>query len=356
MFHFCRHLSPLTNKTRAKSLNKETIRNDMRKFVINAQVKAMVSLLETISNIVYMIIVWLTVRTSFGTLLLPMTVYLVLLPYASLMNTSHNKERVIKNGWKSVFRNLLGRKSNTAILQTDKNLTNNDRLQKGFIESNSSPLDHCASQIFTTVSSDNVTDKNKVIDLSKHALLGDEPSTSSRQKAEKKVSPHLSETSSISTLQENKYEENVIQTLILKMIENINEEEIYIEHFKKLVTHKYRDKNECMSSAFPSEENMLPNFVSDDELFYKNINTRCKEKHSIPTTSESSKKRHSGILINVKELDELRNQRKRFLGNKDGRIKMRCDLLVQLVDYEEHAETYDSLLEKLIDIEESFVR
>ena len=60
--------------------------------------------------------------------------------------------------------------------------------------------------------------------------------------------------------------------------------------------------------------------------------------------------------MNVKELDKLRNQKIDFLGNKNDRIKMRGDLLVQLVNCDEQDEIYDCLLEKLMDIEENFVR
>ena len=352
-FYFCRNLSPLTNKTRAKSVNEETLRNDMRTLLINAQVKAMIALLETVSNIVSIIMLWFTVRASFGTLLQLMTLYLVVLPYASLMNTSDNKERVITNGWKSVFRNLLWRKSNTAILHTDENLTNNDMLQQGFIKSKNSPLGHCVSKNVSIISSDNVIDQTKVIHSFKHDLLGDKPSTSNRQKAKKKTIPYLSDTSSINTQYKNKNEENVTQTLILKMIENINEEEIYIEHFKDLVTHKYRGKNKCIPSTFPLDVNMLPNFVSNSELFYEN--SKYEGNHSKQPTSDLNKRINSGILMNVKEIDELPNQKINFAGNKDDRIKKRDDLLKQLVNYDEQAEIYDSLVEKLIDIEESFV-
>ena len=43
------------------------------------------------------------------------------------------------------------------------------------------------------------------------------------------------------------------------------------------------------------------------------------------------------------------------MGNKDDRIKKRDNLLGKLVNYDEQAEIYDSVVEKLIDIEESFV-
>ena len=342
----------MTNKTRANCLSEETNRNDMRKMLINAEIKAMISFLETISNILYVIMVWLTVRTSFGTLLQIMALYLVVLPYASLMNTSHNKDRIIKNGWKSVFKNLLGGKKNNAILQRDNKLTTNGRMQQKYIKSRNDPVDHCIPQSFTTNSSDNVTDQNKVISLSKHDWLGDEPSTSNKQKAEKKASLHSSDSSSISTQHSNKDEESVTQTLILNMVENIYEEGIYIKYFKDMVTHKYGGKNEYKDFAFSLEVNTLPNCVLGDYLAYKNTKGKGKHIKKRPTVES----RHSEVVMNVKELDELPNQQIKFLGNKDDRVKTRGNLLHQLVNCDEHDEMYDSLLDKLINLEESFVR
>ena len=82
----------------------------MRRVLVNAQIKAMVSLIESLMNIGYVIIVAFTVRTSFGTLVIMVSLYMVVLPYSFLMNTSHNKNRIIEHGWKNVFNNILGRK------------------------------------------------------------------------------------------------------------------------------------------------------------------------------------------------------------------------------------------------------
>ena len=78
----------------------------MKKVRVNAEVKAMVSLIEAFINITYLVVIKFTVRTSFGTLMIQTSMYLIILPYFSLMNTSYNKDRIIENGWKTLFKNL----------------------------------------------------------------------------------------------------------------------------------------------------------------------------------------------------------------------------------------------------------
>ena len=86
---------------------------NQRKILVNAQVKAMISLLELSSNIGYVIIISFTIKTSFATLVHFMFLYMVLLPYAFLMNTSHNKNRIVEYGWRNVFSNLIMKINNS---------------------------------------------------------------------------------------------------------------------------------------------------------------------------------------------------------------------------------------------------
>ena len=79
-----------------------------KKIVVNAQVTFMISILEMISyNFTCL------VALVFGSISLPgiingMLIYMILLPRAFLMNTSHNKRRIIERGWKNCLRNTLG--------------------------------------------------------------------------------------------------------------------------------------------------------------------------------------------------------------------------------------------------------
>ena len=105
-----RKISPANSRVAEKSLSKDANRINARRILINAQVTAVTCFLEISSNLLYQIIVKLAVKTSFATLLQFLIIYFIILPYAFLMNTSHNKNRVIEHGWKNVFKNIIGYK------------------------------------------------------------------------------------------------------------------------------------------------------------------------------------------------------------------------------------------------------
>ena len=78
-----------------------------RKILINSQITATISILETSTNIAFIILLWYFRGTTYFSLLLPLTVYVVILPFAFLSNTSDNKNRIVEEGWKYVFKNML---------------------------------------------------------------------------------------------------------------------------------------------------------------------------------------------------------------------------------------------------------
>ena len=84
---------------------------NLRKLRVNAQVTAMTSLIEVLGNVMVIIIVVIT--KGYGTITMAIF-YSIVVPYALLMNTSHNKLRVIKYGWKNVIKNIFGM-SNTSV-------------------------------------------------------------------------------------------------------------------------------------------------------------------------------------------------------------------------------------------------
>ena len=75
---------------------------------VNAQVTFMISLVEMIGSFLTMMVVVIFKTTTFPVIISIMITYLILLPCAFLMNTSHNKLRVIEHGWRNVLRNTLG--------------------------------------------------------------------------------------------------------------------------------------------------------------------------------------------------------------------------------------------------------
>ena len=80
----------------------------MKKIMVNAQVTSIISFLELSTTVLHTVIIKLNKGTSVYSLIYAMAVYDVILPYAFLMNTSHNKSRVVALGWNNVILNILG--------------------------------------------------------------------------------------------------------------------------------------------------------------------------------------------------------------------------------------------------------
>ena len=103
---------------------------------VNAQVTAMTTALEFLGSLTYIIHLGISKGTNLANFIHFQSIYFMVIPYAFLMNTSNNKFRVIQNGWKGVFRNIVGKQvvggevehSNNA---SDKvSIPNKDRIQK----------------------------------------------------------------------------------------------------------------------------------------------------------------------------------------------------------------------------------
>ena len=74
---------------------------------INAQIKAITSLMEFLSNVALIIHVVFTKSTTFSTMIHGMTLYCVVLPNVSLLSSSENKIRLIEQGWmKTIMESL----------------------------------------------------------------------------------------------------------------------------------------------------------------------------------------------------------------------------------------------------------
>ena len=81
----------------------------MRRMKVNAQITTMTTALEFLGCLSYLIHVRITKGTNLASFIHFQSIYFILVPYAFLMNTSNNKFRVIQNGWRGVFRNIVGK-------------------------------------------------------------------------------------------------------------------------------------------------------------------------------------------------------------------------------------------------------
>ena len=108
VFHF-RKVDPASNAIAAEGLSKSKNEDNMRKMRVNAQITAVTSILEIAGNIVqWAIWILITKFVGLGSLIQSILLYFVVLPYVFLMNSSHNKNRIIEDGWINVLKNAIG--------------------------------------------------------------------------------------------------------------------------------------------------------------------------------------------------------------------------------------------------------
>ena len=97
-------------------LSHEVQNRNVKKVKINAQITFVIYVLECIANTsIYIIWGFVYGTSNHVTLGLAILWFHIILPYMFLMNTSHNKNRIMNDGWWNTIKNTIGRheKSNT---------------------------------------------------------------------------------------------------------------------------------------------------------------------------------------------------------------------------------------------------
>ena len=102
-------VEPTADNLAANMLAKSIQIRNQRKVKVNAQVTFVIYVLETVANL-SIFIVWIFVHgySSEVTVTMGVMWFHVMLPYIFLMNTSHNKNLLIDDGWWNTVKNALG--------------------------------------------------------------------------------------------------------------------------------------------------------------------------------------------------------------------------------------------------------
>ena len=108
LFFFFSQVRPSPDNLATGCLSEDVRNRNIRKVETNARIAFVVWIIEICANIC-IIIAWAVVygKTTFATLTINMVWYYLILPHIFLMNTSHNKELIVDNGWITTIRNAL---------------------------------------------------------------------------------------------------------------------------------------------------------------------------------------------------------------------------------------------------------
>ena len=105
---FNRQVSP--RKSEYLGLSEENQRQNSLNIRVNAQVTAVITMLEFCGGCLFVVGRIFRLQISFGSfsgIIMTMMLYFVILPYAFLMNTRYNKSRIIEEGWMNVLKNMV---------------------------------------------------------------------------------------------------------------------------------------------------------------------------------------------------------------------------------------------------------
>ena len=326
----------------------------------------MISFLEVATNIFYFILLGLVIKkTTFGTLITAMMLYLIILPYSFLMNTSNNKNRVVEVGWRAIFKNII-RGSLTTKPLANRNPTKSETKDNADLKkidetkSNVDNLANCGICLETINKNNNQSCRDTTNgDLSKDD--SNKKETTSDGSAGRNKSPiSNSDESCTSEIVLNVWNLDERKNIISIMADNLDDESLYLVYFKHFLDFQIRRKEEkSISIDLTIEELLNVDDISIGVGFGYNRSKKKSTSNKASSNCVNSKNNFSTSNI-IKSRNE--NEIVRILkGSKKERTLLRKDLLIKLEKCYKmknsltKEETFNNLIEELISLEESFI-
>ena len=101
-----RQVQPSATNHAVNMLSEEIQQRNMKKVKVNVQITFIIYIIESVAN-VSVWVVWFLVfqKSNDVSRMLSVLWYHLILPYIFLMNTSHNKNLVVDDGWETTIRN-----------------------------------------------------------------------------------------------------------------------------------------------------------------------------------------------------------------------------------------------------------
>ena len=331
----------------------EGIRNrNIRKVETNARVTFVVWILEICAN-VCIIIVWVFVygKTTFGTLTTNMVWYYLILPHTFLMNTSHNKDLIVENGWKTTIKNAMSlpisfRRNNLIQnIQQKKNLDTSKEDDVSSIAIISHSRIHYNDKVkselpnVSRIQEQEVGSSSVVMDTSSNTIRG----------------PILTRSSSSETTSDEKiectlgYRVYFGEQILERMMSNIMHENSYMHYFKELL----RLDEVLRMDGHAGEDFKIIEF---SQISYvkmgKSKSSRSKQvKKSFVYENKSNQFRDTS----KKRQNERFEKKVEFAISHTNRIDLRRQTLKDFHTFCTNEETYNDFIEILISLEEDIV-
>ena len=354
---FLRQILPSNADNAAYLLSANATQINMRKLRVNAQVTATTTTLETCLNVAFIIHLKLTKGTTASSIIHSMTKNMVIIPYVFLMNTAHNKDRIIEYGWQNVFKNLAGMACNTTEVVEITCKTDADKSSNKIVSDQST---NKKNKPGTSTSNEHINTQSSLEEADDCNLNAPHPN---------EVSPKASSSKfyngvilNADELVKKEKRDTVVRTMLSYMISHIDREEQYIKCFKELLTFLDDSKN----GRIISEHDLSMEFKKE---ISQNIPLRDKSgnKQTNIITTKTLNDTSSRICLEASEDDLLFTEDNSFYskdnqnsvteryGENCNRSLMRSVILQDLYSCYRDVDEFECVFERLIDSEESLV-
>ena len=326
---------------------------NMKKVHVNAQVTAMTSLVEFIGNLTLIIHVAFdksATAETFSVATHNMIFLMIVLPYAFLKNTSDNKIRIVEIGWNNVIKNLYGNSSNT--VEPINNDSTDKIRRKPFENKKTKRQDNADStKVFTTSTSQKVILSDDTVTLDQ--LMLHTPSNNDKFSSTSQIVGNCSYSTLNAKELEDQGKKCTIEKLMLDMKDSAEDEYTYLSYFKKLVAFS----EGCTSGKFFYKQEFEDEFSCS---LRHNGELRCGKSNAKRKRSKQCGMKSIGQIGNntkSKEQDPSRGitPKLNLKGELKDKILMRKEIIHQFYTVEIEMENYNSLIERFIDLEQSFI-
>ena len=311
----------------------------------------MTTLIELIGGVTFVIHLYLKKGTSSSTFLHAVVIKCVVMPYAFLMNTSHNKNRIIEKGWKNVLINIVNHPALAVFAKDAKESTSSNIKEKTHTPNEPDELQISKKNAIFEISSS----QNEVESIARQKSLEDLPCSSK----EDWIKNSLDETNDevpildIKKLGKQKYIEFMSYKLAKNLEKSLGDEKLYIEAFKNLLEFTENCKQDKLLSENELDKSSTIAYPCNKEFSKRKSKKKCNKDPSEVRLSSFHEDDNSNDIY--MESGSIRDSKNTKIKEYESRLPKRKEIVVELLQSCKENEKFNRILDQIIDIEESFV-
>ena len=376
-----RQVEPSENNRAANCLSEEIQIRNVRKVKVNAQVTFVIYILESVANF-SIFVGWFFIfnKNTDSSLVLGIIWFHIILPYTFLMNTSHNKNLVLNDGWGNTIRNTLGLPENINVFSEfniSKYLSRRNRISIKEVEndgrttfqsriSTSNDIELITDQYTNDISRQDSTleiptisksvEQAKSMENSNFSNFPDStPSTSKNglidnvdEEFSRPIRRMESDSDDDDDFNLNRSDRLMIgEEILSNMMRHLDDEQGYLHYLKEL--SKF---NEIWNKDANAANDFRIVHATDFPTIKKNrIKGSLKEKRNHCKKNQDTDSRPHSKLSTKYSPDKSNNGR-----SFDDRLKIRTKLLERYQEYCCDEDSFNNLISVMFDIEETMAQ